>query len=222
MSDESTCAIQDELIERTNQLLEEDEWYEASDVACEALALDPAYPRAANALLRCYLHHDALREMERVLFRLFHPEDLDYDSPHQRRRRLAYSYRSLSQAQLWDGWYSSDRVPAPLSDVAGVLKEGLSALNAAYCTGEAQVFEHARAAFDQAEAACADRPALYWYLARLYADHGFFDESAEAVSHLISLSEGRGDAIRANPEVQRLWAEISWWREHGDRLPWVL
>ena len=52
--------------------------------------------------------------------------------------------------------------------------------------------------------------------------HGFFDESAEAVSHLISLSEGRGDAIRANPEVQRLWAEVSWWREHGDRLPWVL
>ena len=31
MSDESTCAIQDELIERTNQLLEGDRWREHGD-----------------------------------------------------------------------------------------------------------------------------------------------------------------------------------------------
>ncbi len=57
MSFESVCAAQDDLIERTNRLLEQGEWYEASGVAYEALR--------------------------------------------QRRRRLAYSYRSLNLARLW-------------------------------------------------------------------------------------------------------------------------
>ncbi len=77
-------------------------------------------------------------------------------------------------------------------------------------------YEHACAAFARAEAVCADRPALYWYLARLYAHHGFFDGSAEALSHLISPGSEESD-----PDVQRLWAEVSWWREHSKWLPWI-
>lgn len=216
MSSEPTRTAQDDLIEQVNQLLEEDEWYEAAEVAYEALAFDPTYPRAANALLRCYLHRDTLREMEKALFRLFHPEDPDYDAPHQHRRRLAYSYRCLSHARLWNDWYGGDRVPPALADVAEKLKEGFSALNAAYCVGEEGAYEHARAAFAQAEAACADRPALYWYLARLYAHYGFFDESAEVLAHLLAPNgEDRGG------DVQRLWAEMSWWREHSIRMPWI-
>lgn len=194
MSSESIRHKQDDLLERVNQLLEEDEWYEASGVAYEALALDPAYHRAANALLRCYLHRDALREMEGALFRLFHPQDPDYDVPHQHRRRLAYSYRCLSQARLWDAWYGGDRVPPVLADVAETLEVGFSVLIAAYCVGQKGAYERARAAFAQAEAACADRSALYWYVARLYADLGFFDESIEALAHLLPPAGGEGRA----------------------------
>lgn len=214
MSSESTRTAQDDLIERVNRLLEQDEWYEASEVAYEALALDSTCDRAADALLRCYLHRRALREMERTLSRLFHPDDQDHDAPYQRRRRLAYSYRSLSLARLWREWRTGDRPPSALADVAGILREGFSALNAVYCAGEEGAYERARAAFARAEAGCADRPALYWWLARLYADHGFFDESAEALSHLVGERESDSD-------VRRLWAEVSWWREHGERLPWI-
>lgn len=215
-SDEATRAAQDELIERVNRMLERDEWYAASEMAYEALALDSTYFRAANALLRCYLHRDTLREMERTLFRLFHPQDPNYDAPHQHRRRLAYSYRCLSMADLWHDWYGGDRMPPALDDVSQTLEEGFSALIAAYCIGEEGAYERARSAFAQAESNCADRPALYWYLARLYADLGFFEESAEALAHLVRSDGGKGD-----PQVQRLWAEMAWWGEYGERLPWI-
>jgi hypothetical protein len=48
----------------------------------------------------------------------------------------------------------------------------------------------------------------------LYADHGFFEESAAALT-----------AVRAvqtrNPDVQRLWAEVAWWRDNVQWLPWI-
>lgn len=52
-------------------------------------------------------------------------------------------------------------------------------------------------------------------LARLYAHHRFFDEGTEALFHLLPpLGGQRGD-------VQRLCAEVSCGREHGEQLPWI-
>lgn len=212
-----TSAQQEALIEQVNQLLDEDEWYTASEVAYNALWLVPPNFRAANALLRCYLHRDALREMERMQFRMFHPEDPDYDALHQRRRRLTYTYRGLRQAPVWETWLGSDRwAPPDLDDVAETLHAGFSALNVAYCVGEEGAYERARATFATAESHCADRAALYWYLARLYADYGFFAESLEALAQLNAVGD---DAIPL--EAQQLRAEVAWWQEYGEQLPWM-
>ncbi len=71
-----TRAVQDALIDRMNDVLEDEwEWSAASEIAYEALAIDPTYGRAANALLRCYLTHDILREMQEALRRRFNPWD---------------------------------------------------------------------------------------------------------------------------------------------------
>ncbi len=213
----ATHAQQDALIEQVNQRLDEDDWQAASEVAYEALWLAPHNFRAANALLRCYLHRDALREMERVQFRMFHPEDPDYDTPHQRRRRLTYTYRALRQAAVWDTWLEDERWGSPaLNEVAETLHAGFSALNASYCVGEDGAYERARDLFAAAEKHCAERAALYWYLARLYADYGFFAESLEALAQLNAIED---QAMR--PEVQQLWAEVTWWHDYGERLPWI-
>jgi hypothetical protein len=92
-------AMQDAIIEQVNDLLEDEwEWDAAAEKAYEALAIDPTYGRAANALLRCYLTHNALREMQRALMKLFDPDDERFN---QRQRIAAYSYRVLSRAELW-------------------------------------------------------------------------------------------------------------------------
>jgi len=81
-------------------------------------------------------------------------------------------------------------VPSELSDVADLLRVGYSELNIAYCLGEESAYERARAIFAEAETACQDRPALLWWLARLYADLGFFADSAAALSALLTARPG--------------------------------
>jgi len=205
-------AAQDAIIDRLNVVLDRDDWDGAAEMAYEALAIDPTYDRAINALLRCYLHRDTLREMHHVLLKLFDPED---DRPHQKRRVLAYSYRVMSRARLWDEWEPFE-TPSDLADVQDALKEGLSKLNAAYCEGEEGAYEKARAAFAQAQATCpaAHRDAFLWWLARLYANYGFFEESAAMLAALRASGPG-------NADVQRLWAEVTWWRDNGKWLPWI-
>ncbi len=204
------------VFDEINRLLDEDEWHEAAELAYQALVHDPDRSRAANALLRCYLHRDALREMERVQFRLFHPEDPDYDAPHQQRRRRVYTYRCLSRASAWMDWIGGDHIPLELADVADKLHEGYAALNAAYCVGEHGAYERARAAFAEAEAACAERRALTWYLARLYADHGFFAECLETLEQLKVLDEAGFSSA-----AYQLWIEVSWWHTYGWQVPWL-
>ncbi len=207
-----TQAAQDAIIDRLNILLEQDDWDSAAELAYEALAIDPTYDRASNALMRCYLHRDTLREMHHALLKLF---DLEDDRPHTRRRIRAYSYRVLTRAQLWNEWDGFE-IPSELAEVHDTLKEGFSDLNAAYCEGEAGAYEKAREAFARAQAQCpaAKRETLLWWLARLYADHGFFEESAAALTALRT-AESR------NPDVQRLWAEVTWWRDNVQWLPWI-
>jgi len=53
-------------------------------------------------------------------------------------------------------------------------------------------------------------------LARLYADYGFFAESLEALAQLDAL-EDRGVV----PEAQQLWAEVTWWHDYREQLPWI-
>jgi hypothetical protein len=53
-----------------------------------------------------------------------------------------------------------------------------------------------------------------WYLARLYADKAFFADSAALLSAMLS-------AGSISRDVQRLYAEMVWWRDQSRWLPWV-
>lgn len=204
-------AVQDAIIEQVNDLLEDEwEWDAASTKAYEALAIDPTYGRAANALLRCYLTHNALREMQHVLIKLFNPDDEERFN--QRHRIAAYSYRVLSRADLWLEW--DDELPPELAGVKELMEAGQRALRRAYFGGEERDLKEARAQFKAALDRAADRAGLMWYLARLYADQGYFADSAALLGALIAVTPARADVLR-------LYAEMLWWRDHHWQIPWI-
>ncbi len=206
-----TRATQDALIDQVNDLLEDEwEWDAAAEKAYEALALDPTYGRAANALLRCYLTRQALRDMQHALIKLFNPADDERFN--QRHRSAAYSYRVLSRADFWLHW--DEDVPPELADVKDSLEAGQHALRRAYFRGEERDLQEARAQFKAALDHAADRLGLTWYLAQLYADKGYFADSAALLGALIAAVPNHTDALR-------LYAEMRWWRDHSWQIPWI-
>ncbi len=204
-------AMQDAIIEQVNDLLEDEwEWDAAAEKAYEALAIDPTYGRAANALLRCYLTHNALREMQQVLMKLFNPNDEERFN--QRHRIAAYSYRVLSRAEFWLEW--DDELPPEFADVKETMEAGQQALRRVYFGGEERDLKAARTQFKAALDQAADRSGLMWYLARLYADKGYFADSAALLGALVAASPARSDVLR-------LYAEMLWWRDHSWQVPWI-
>jgi tetratricopeptide (TPR) repeat protein len=203
-------ALQDAIIDEVNDILEDEwNWQQAAERAYEALVIDPTYPRAANAILRCYLTKRTLRDMQHALHKLFNPYE---EAPNQTHRMLAYSYRVLSRADLWLEWI--EELPPELSDVAPLMKQGLDELNTAYCDGDKQAYTKARAAFAAALKGCSDRSTLMWFLAREYADKGFFADSAALLGAMVA-------AGSTSKDVHRLHAEMMWWRDQGRWLPWI-
>jgi tetratricopeptide (TPR) repeat protein len=205
-----TRAMQDAIIEQVNDLIDDEwGWDAAAEKAYEALAIDPTYGRAANALLRCYLTKTALREMQHALDKLF---DRGSDAFNQRHRIAAYSYRVLSRADFWLDWY--EELPPEVSDVKDLIERGHAALIEAYFDGGDTDYQTMRRIFREALDKTRDRPALMWYLARLYADKGYFADSAALLGALLA-------AGSTHLYVQRLYAEMLWWRDHHRSLPWV-
>jgi tetratricopeptide (TPR) repeat protein len=171
------------------------------------LALEPHNENAANKLRLVYLRDDLVREMERQMFRMFDPED---DRPHQRRHKLGFSYACLSR---WPGWHRDWDKP-PFNE-SPALMEGRSNLIADYLMGKEGAYNSARQAFDQALTEAHDRGAVFYWLARLYAHHGYFAEAAEALEQMASLGP-------LSPEACRLYGEVCWWRDNDHYICWVL
>ncbi|MFQ6014060.1 MAG: tetratricopeptide repeat protein [Anaerolineae bacterium] len=195
------------LISRAERHMDREEWDEVSELCYQVLALDPANENAANKLRLVYLRKDFVQEMERQMFRMFDPED---DQPHQRRHKLGFSYACLSR---WPGWYEDwDELPAGESPA---LEEGRRRLIADYLMGEDGAYNAARRAFDQALAEAHDWRAVLYWLARLYAQHGYFVEAAEALEQMAALGP-------LSPEACRLYGEVCWWRDNDQYICWVL
>ncbi len=205
-----TRQMQDALIDRLNDVLDDEwEWSAASEIAYEALTIDPTYGRAANALLRCYLTKATLRDMQHAQRRVFDPLD---ERPNQRQRQLAHSYRFLTRAPLWNDWPAE--LPPEAPQVLELLRLGQRALRHAFYAGSRAGYKAMRQAFDGALAHAHDKLAVMWYLARLYADKAFFADSAALLIALLS-------AGSISRDVQRLYAEMVWWRDQNHWLPWV-
>ena len=214
----------EELVERANRHMDREEWYEAAECCYQALTIDPRDDHVDNKLLLIYLQKPVFEDMERAMYRLMNPGDR---GPHNSRRRLAYSYRVLSRRMaplaLLDepgigGWDLEEDLSSELESVLGLLEEGRSTLIVDYCIGEEGAYEKAERAFGEAMAQARDRPAVLWWLARMYASHGFFKESARVLADL-------GPDMAHHPDgelVKRLYAEMRWWRDNARWIVWAI
>ena len=194
------------LIKQAEHFIDDREWDEAAARCYQILALDPDNLNAQNKLTLIYLQRELVEDMRRAVARLFEPEDA---SPHQQRRMLAFSYRVLS---CWKGWLHNDFERTPPVDE---LEEAAQILNHAYLRGDDSDLLRA---WDRYVEACAQRPqakyAIQWWMAKQYAEHGFFADAAEV------LTEMRW-ACPEDADARYVLAEMRWWRDHSDRIAWI-
>lgn len=137
------------------------------------------------------------------------------DRPWQQRRRLALSLRFMSR---WPGWereyeddFEAEKDGPP--DVTKIIEDGKLELLGAYCLGDEECSSYAWTILtDALEKTCDPRTCLLW-IGKTYADLGFFADSAEALGELCSRFN--------DPGARRLFAEVIWWRDNAQRIPWI-
>jgi tetratricopeptide (TPR) repeat protein len=194
------------LIKQAEHFIEHRDWDEAAVRCYQILALDGDNADAQQKLRLIYLQRELVDDMRNSVERLSDPDDA---SPHQYRRRLAFSYRVLSR---WDGWLQDDLEQTPVDELEAVAQM----LNAAYLHGDDEdlllAWNHY---IEICERHTAQRQSIQWWMAKQYAWSGFFADAAEVLSELIS----RGPE---NSDARYLLAEMRWWRDHADCIAWLL
>jgi tetratricopeptide (TPR) repeat protein len=194
------------LIKQAEHFIEHHDWDEAAVRCYQILALDGDNADAQQKLRLIYLQRELVDDMRNSVERLSDPDDA---SPHQYRRRLAFSYRVLSR---WDGWLQDDIEQTPVDELEAVAQM----LNAAYLHGDDDdlllAWNHY---IEVCERHSAQRQAIQWWMAKQYAWSGFFADAAEVLSELIS----RGPE---NSDARYLLAEMRWWRDHADCIAWLV
>jgi tetratricopeptide (TPR) repeat protein len=194
------------LIEQAEHFIDHRDWDEAAVRCYQILALDGENANAQNKLRMIYLQRDLVEDMRNAVQRLSDPDDA---SPHQYRRRLAFSYRVLSR---WEGWLEDDLEQTPVDD----LEEVAQILNAAYLHGEDDDLLEAWEGYVRA---CAkyprERHAVQWWMAKQYAQRGFFADAAEVLAEMLSRGPDNADA-------RYVLAEMRWWRDHADCIAWLV
>jgi tetratricopeptide (TPR) repeat protein len=194
------------LIKQAEHFIEHRDWDEAAVRCYQILALDGDNADAQQKLRLIYLQRELVDDMRNSVEGLSDPDDA---SPHQYRRRLAFSYRVLSR---WDGWLQDDLEQTPVDELEAVAQM----LNAAYLHGDDEdlllAWNHY---IEICERHTAQRQAIQWWMAKQYAWSGFFADAAEVLSELISRGPDNSDA-------RYLLAEMRWWRDHADCIAWLL
>ena len=194
------------LIEQAEHFIDHRDWDEAAVRCYQILALDGENVNAQNKLRLIYLQRDLVDDMRNAVQRLADPDDA---SPHQYRRRLAFSYRVLSR---WEGWLEDDLEQTPVDE----LEEVAQILNAAYLHGDDDGLQEAWEGYEQV---CVkyprERTAVQWWMAKQYAQRGFFADAAEVLFEMLS----RG---ADNPDARYVLAEMRWWRDHADCIAWLV
>jgi len=194
------------LIKQAEHFIEHRDWDEAAVRCYQILALDGDNADAQQKLRLIYLQRELVEDMRNSVERLSDPDDA---SPHQYRRRLAFSYRVLSR---WDGWLQDDLEQTPVDELEAVAQM----LNAAYLHGDdGDLLTAWNHYIEICERHAAQRQAIQWWMAKQYAWSGFFADAAEVLSELIS----RGPE---NSDARYLLAEMRWWRDHADCIAWLL
>jgi hypothetical protein len=199
------------------QAREQGQWYcgqaGAAAICFDVLALFPDHRQAADliATLFCdeWLIYDTRNALQQQI------EEWD-DRPWQQRRRLALSLRMLSR---WDGWHADLWYAGP-ADIAAALQAGRDLLLEAYCLGDEECTDLAWPVFVDALRATSDPQGALMWVGRLYAELGFFADSAEVLGELCARFGGAAMSAR-QANARRLLAEVCWWRDNAPRLPWL-
>ncbi len=137
------------------------------------------------------------------------------DRPWQQRRRLALSSRFMSRWEGWEREYESgqaEKLNGP-ADVRDTLENGKLELLGAYCLGDEECTDYAWSIFADALKKTSDPHTALLWIGKTYADLGFFADAAEALGELCSRFH--------DPEAKRLLAEVIWWRDNAQRVPWI-
>src|SRR5713101_3679966 len=176
------------LIEQAEHFIDHHDWDEAAVRCYQILALDGEHVNAQQKLRLIYLQRELVDDMRDAVQRLSDPDDA---SPHQYRRRLAFSYKVLSR---WEGWLKDDLEQTPVDD----LEEVAQILNAAYLRGDD---DDLLEAWNRYVAACAQYPqgrqAIQWWMTKQYAQRGFFADAAEVLGEMLSRVPDGPDASKA-------------------------
>jgi tetratricopeptide (TPR) repeat protein len=144
-----------------------------------------------------------------------HVDEWD-DRPWQQRRRLALSFRYTSR---WEGRYrqydesidSDDVLP---QDVREMLEEGRGQLLQDYLLGQSRGSEMAWPIFLEVfKRAAKPETAMLW-VGHLYADQGYFAEAVDVLEMLLA-------QFPRSEDGRRLWAEVRWWRDYQNHIPWI-
>ena len=204
-----------QMLTEARTLLDEDDFTgpDAAAICFDLLALFPDCQEASDLIMEAFTDPQLIREYRKSLSRLIDEWD---DRAWQQRRRLALSFRYTCR---WEGQHRQydatidpeDYCP---SDVKQMLETGQQQLLQDYLLGNGQGSETAWPIFQEAiKRTHKPRVAALW-VADVYADQGFFAESAEVLDDLLTQFP---DA----QEARRMWVEVSWWRDHQEHIPWI-
>lgn len=197
------------LLAEAQALLDDDDYGQADAAALcfEVLALFPDNQEAAALVHRAFSDPWLIRDNRKAISRNIDEWD---DRPWQQRRRLAFSFRYMSR---WEEhhWQYTERAPA---DVTEMLEEGRHQLLQDYLLGQSRGSEVAWSIFQEAiKRSSAPAEVMLW-IGHLYADQGYFAESVEVLEELLVRYPNTDGA-------RRLWAEVRWWRDNQQRIPWI-
>ncbi len=196
-------------------LLQEDDYgqMDAAALCFEVLAHFPELKEAAELVLEAFSDPWLIRDNRKAIGR--HVDEWD-DRPWQQRRRLALSFRYSSR---WEGRYrqyneAADDDSVLPGDVQEMLEEGRGQLLQDYLLGQTRGSELAWPIFLEVFKRTARPDAAMLWVAHLYADQGYFAESVDVLEMLLS-------QFPQSEDGRRLWAEVRWWRDYQDRIPWI-
>lgn len=203
------------LLSEARALLAEDDFTapDAAAICYEILGLFPDCQEADDLVLEAFNDPWVIRDNRKAIGRTIDEWD---DRAWQQRRRLAFSFRTMCR---WEGQYRQyneeiDPEDVCPSDVKEMLEEGEHQLLQDYLLGEARGNEAAWSIFQEAiKRTSRPRAAMLW-VAHQYADQGYFAESVEVLEELLAQYPQDGEA-------RRFWAEVRWWRDHQERIPWI-
>jgi len=99
------------------------------------------------------------------------------------------------------------------ADVRKILEDGKMELLGAYCLGDEECTDYAWSIFAEALKKTSNPRLTLLWIGKQYADLGFFADAAEALGELCSRFD--------DAQARRLLAEVIWWRDNADRIPWL-